>query len=625
MDALRRALVAVAAGLALADASIVALALPPILTEMDTTITGVAAVIGVYALVLAVSIWPASRVRVGPWGFALFALASLGCGVAGSLEVLLLFRALQAVGGAAALIAAFEVLDAGASASGRRLWIGAALIGTAAGPAIGGALTEAFDWRSIFIIQAPIALAAALACVRRAPRVAAATPAPTGAHVAPAAPPDTAAAPQTPAPPGAGGLWARGEARPGEARPGEASRGVARNGEARSGEARPGEARPRGRAASVGAVPPHAHVSPSGDDVLPPHPPTSPVWLTALAFTAAAFTAVLFLLVIELVAGFAMSPIEAALGVTVLPLAALAGAAIPGDPRPKALAGALLIAGGAAALAFLPAPTIGWTIVPQILAGAGMGLSLPAFSDERDIAEAARNLVARHVGIVVVLAILAPVATSQLTSATDRAILRGTSLVLDAQIDPLQKLRLAPALLDEVDVDSPRAGLSRSVAAKRAEFADNAAVYDRLAGRLDDVIVVAVQDAFRSAYLIAGALALLAAVLLLSAYRKPAIALATALAAATFVLYAVEHGREAPARVALQDPCERRDVPDTGGLSGALQSEALRLLDQGACQLGTSREEFALALFDPVRAKRFEREHGVDPRSVGGLLSLLGG
>ena len=105
------------------------------------------------------------------------------------------------------------------------------------------------------------------------------------------------------------------------------------------------------------------------------------MWLAALAFTAAAFTAVLFLLVLELVAGFAMSPIKAALGVTVLPLAALAGAAIPGDDRPKALAGALLIAGGAGALAFLPGPTIGWTIVPQLLAGAGMGLALPAFSE----------------------------------------------------------------------------------------------------------------------------------------------------------------------------------------------------------------------------------------------------
>src|SRR3954452_7912295 len=172
MEGLRRALVAVAAGLALADASIVALALPPILSEMDTTITGVAAVIGAYALVLAVAIWPASRVRVGPWGFALFALASLGCAIAGSLGVLLGFRALQGAGGAAALIAPFAGLEAGTSRSGRRLWLGAALIGTAAGPAIGGVLTELFDWRAIFILQAPLARAAALACVRRRPTVA---------------------------------------------------------------------------------------------------------------------------------------------------------------------------------------------------------------------------------------------------------------------------------------------------------------------------------------------------------------------------------------------------------------------------------------------------------------------
>src|SRR4051812_38670237 len=134
MEGLRRALVAIAAGLALAAASIVALALPPILTEMDTTISGVAAIIGVYAFVLALSIWPASRLRAGPWGFLLFATASLGCGLAGSLPLLLAFRALQAMGGAAALIAAFSVLEAGTSPSGRRLWLRAAPRGAAARP-----------------------------------------------------------------------------------------------------------------------------------------------------------------------------------------------------------------------------------------------------------------------------------------------------------------------------------------------------------------------------------------------------------------------------------------------------------------------------------------------------------
>jgi hypothetical protein len=289
----------------------------------------------------------------------------------------------------------------------------------------------------------------------------------------------------------------------------------------------------------------------------------------------------------------------------------------------------VLLAGGAAALAFLPAAGIAWTVVPQLLAGAGMGLALPAYSGEllpeRTAAEAARVLVARHAGIVVVLAILAPVATSKLETTTERAILQGAALVLDAQIDPLQKLALAPALFADVDVDRPRAGLQAAVERRRPEFADDAAVYDRLAGRLDDVVVVAVRDAFRTAYLIAAALALLAAALLFTAWRRPAVWLATAAALATVAVYAVERNAQAPAPVALQDPCEERALPNSGGFAGAIQNEALKLLDRAACQAGTSREEYALALFDRERAKTFEREHGVNPRSAGGLLSLLGG
>ena len=169
MAGLRRALVAIAAALALADASIVALALPPILVEMDTTITGVAAVVGVYALVLALGILPAARLdarRAGFWGLRAVRGRLAGLRAGGSLGVLLVFRALQAAGGAAALLAAFQVLDAGESRTGRRLWLGAALVGTAAGPAIGGVLTEVFDWRAIFFVQAPLAAAAALACLR---------------------------------------------------------------------------------------------------------------------------------------------------------------------------------------------------------------------------------------------------------------------------------------------------------------------------------------------------------------------------------------------------------------------------------------------------------------------------
>src|SRR5262249_12894062 len=156
MGATGRAAVAAAAALALADASIVALALPPLLVELQTTISGVAAIVGVYALVLAVGLVVAERLPPRPAGLParLVVFGSVLCGAAGSLGALLAFRAVQGAGAAAALPGAFVALDAGASAAGRRLWLGAALAGTAAGPALGGILTQALDWRAIFVVQA---------------------------------------------------------------------------------------------------------------------------------------------------------------------------------------------------------------------------------------------------------------------------------------------------------------------------------------------------------------------------------------------------------------------------------------------------------------------------------------
>jgi hypothetical protein len=79
--------------------------------------------------------------------------------------------------------------------------------------------------------------------------------------------------------------------------------------------------------------------------------------------------------------------------------------------------------------------------------------------------------------------------------------------------------------------------------------------------------------------------------------------------------------------VRILDPCTaKRRAPATGGLTGFLQDQALRLLDQTACRLGSSREELVLALTSDADAARFKARHGVDPRTVGGLLrALLGG
>jgi Major Facilitator Superfamily len=95
-------------------------------------------------------------------GLALFGLASIGCGLSNSMSALVPLRCLQGVGGGLLLCASLPVL-AGAAEPGEPAfsgWAAAAAIGMAVGPAAGGILTQVFDWRSIFLAQAPVAVLA---------------------------------------------------------------------------------------------------------------------------------------------------------------------------------------------------------------------------------------------------------------------------------------------------------------------------------------------------------------------------------------------------------------------------------------------------------------------------------
>src|SRR5262249_28460715 len=146
---LRAGLLAVAVGLALADSSIVTLALPRILGRFDVGITTVAWVLTSFNLVLAVVAVPcAAIVRRRPnatfaGGAVLFAGASLVCGLAPAFAVLLSARCVQAVGAALLVVAA---LDLGAEAIRDRAraicgWVLAGRVGAVLGAAGGGALT----------------------------------------------------------------------------------------------------------------------------------------------------------------------------------------------------------------------------------------------------------------------------------------------------------------------------------------------------------------------------------------------------------------------------------------------------------------------------------------------------
>jgi MFS family permease len=165
----RAAALALAVGLVLADSSIVVLALPQIYRELDTSVAGVTWVLVSFNLVMALAAVPAAHLarrsgpgRSGAVGLAVFAGASLACGLSSDLPTLIAARCVQALGGAAAVTAALELLPATVGSERRAvaLWAGAGATGAALGPAIGGLLTELVSWQSIFLLQAPAAIAA---------------------------------------------------------------------------------------------------------------------------------------------------------------------------------------------------------------------------------------------------------------------------------------------------------------------------------------------------------------------------------------------------------------------------------------------------------------------------------
>ncbi|MFL5907099.1 MAG: MFS transporter [Solirubrobacterales bacterium] len=543
-----RLALAVAAGIALADASIVTLGLPSILIELNATVEGVALVLGVYTAVLALALLPAAVLcrrygdaHVGAAGLAIFFAASLGCGASNSLGLLLVLRGVQALGGAGALVGAFELLGAGQAGAGRRMWVAASVFGIAVGPALGGALTQAFSWRAIFLAQAPAVLPGLLVALR---------------------------------------------------------------------------------AARAEAVP-----EPGDRD---PDRPSAPLQLRpaiALALLSASLTAVIFLVVLLLVSGWSIEPLTAALAVSVLPIAAIVSSRLPGNPQTRAIAGCLLVAGGVGCLALLPAASAWWTVVPQVLAGAGMGMALPALSGElipeRTRHDVARLLSIRHAGIAVALAALAPLISANLTSTIDTAREQGTAAVLDAHLPPENKIEIAPDLFGGLNTDDPRGELQDSIKKARVGLdPQEAAELHSLGDRLDDVVTGAVRSAFRTTFIVTAALALLAALILLSgalepaAVTRPAVAVAAAAALAATAAYGVAFASSTQETVPIGDPCQDRQLPDTGGITGELQDISLAALDRAACSFGSSREELLLALFDDRIQHKFEEEHGVNPRSA---------
>jgi MFS family permease len=362
---------------AFADSSIVVLALPDLYGAFNTSIVGVSWVITSYNLVVAVAAAAIALVsgRVDPrrWagiGLGLFTAASIGCAVSWNLAVLIVFRCVQGLGAAFLLATSISLLGSllGGRERGITLWTAVAVLGAALGPVLGGVLTQLFDWRAIFVVQAPVAAVALLATLR-------------------------------------------------------------------GGEGRPVADRPRRR----------GHGALAAD--------------VALGLVFAALVGALFLAVLLVITVWGREPIVGALVVSALPAATLAARPFGRGLAPFVAVGGgmLLLAAGLLALALLPRVSNLLVAIALAFCGLGIGLAVPVLTrvalhqDTGLVRNGAITVASRHAGLVLALALVAPLLTSALDRSGQRALLGGTKAILDANVPLRKKVPIALALRDALE------------------------------------------------------------------------------------------------------------------------------------------------------------------------------
>jgi EmrB/QacA subfamily drug resistance transporter len=174
------AVVCLATAMLMLDIAVVNTALSHIARDLHSGLSGLEWVVDAYTLTLATVVLSCGsladrlgRRRVFAAGMALFTAASLACGLAGSIIVLDVARAVQGIGAAAMFATSLAILSVAYRAPAERGQAFAAFGATigasfAIGPLIGGLLTSGLGWRSVFFVNIPlglIGLFATRACV----------------------------------------------------------------------------------------------------------------------------------------------------------------------------------------------------------------------------------------------------------------------------------------------------------------------------------------------------------------------------------------------------------------------------------------------------------------------------
>jgi len=414
-------LVAALVAVAFADSSIVVLALPQLYSRFETSITGVSwiitsynAAVAVTALALVFFVHRFSARLVFCVGAGLFLAATIACASAQALWFLIAARCVQGAGAGMLLAGALSLLAV-------NTWTLAGTFGAALGPALGGILTQLFDWRAIFVAQAPVAALALVAALRTE------------------------------------------------------------------------------RDVSV-----DWHLSLRR--TLPAN--------ICLGLVFGALVGALFLGVLLVIIVWQYTPIEGALIVSVLPLAAFVARRLPRN----AAAGAALLGCGLVALALLPSANVPIAMCALALCGFGLGIAVPTLSNAALDADAGLirsgtfTVGIRHLGLVAAIATIAPLLANTLPDAGDRAMLKATQVLLDAPIGVTDKVPIALDL--RTAFNKAKAG---EIPNLKEPFDSRGARSDPTLAAARDDLVAAIQNtitrAFRSSFFLAAAFAAAGALL----------------------------------------------------------------------------------------------------------------
>jgi EmrB/QacA subfamily drug resistance transporter len=156
--------------MAFIDSTVVNVALPALQTSFHATVVGVQWVVESYGLFLGALILVGGslgdlfgRRLMFTLGVAIFAVASLSCGLASNIDQLIIARSIQGVGAALLVPGSLAIISTSFDEKSRGqaigTWSGFTAITTAVGPVLGGWLVEHASWRWVFFINLPLAAA----------------------------------------------------------------------------------------------------------------------------------------------------------------------------------------------------------------------------------------------------------------------------------------------------------------------------------------------------------------------------------------------------------------------------------------------------------------------------------